>query len=59
MPFATALERHFDWRFWLPAYTFASYVAISRLHDNVAAQTSGDFQRLHPLGLTRNAPNNS
>jgi hypothetical protein len=35
MAFATALERHFDWRLWLPAYTFASYVAISRLHDNV------------------------
>jgi hypothetical protein len=35
MAFATALERHFDWRLWLPAYTLASYVAISRLHDNV------------------------
>ena len=35
MAFATALERHFDWRLWLPAYTIASYVAISRLHDNV------------------------
>jgi hypothetical protein len=35
MAFATALERHFDWRYFLPAYAFASYVAISRLHDNV------------------------
>jgi membrane-associated phospholipid phosphatase len=35
MAFATALERHLNWRFWLPAYSFASYVAISRLHDNV------------------------
>src|SRR5438552_4155792 len=35
MAFATALERHLNWRFWLPAYTVASYVAISRLHDNV------------------------
>jgi membrane-associated phospholipid phosphatase len=35
MAFATSLERHFDWRFWLPAYTFASYEAMSRLHDNV------------------------
>src|SRR5262249_10129383 len=23
MAFATALERHFGWRYWLPAYTFA------------------------------------
>jgi membrane-associated phospholipid phosphatase len=35
MAFATALERHLNWRYWLPAYTIASYVAISRLHDNV------------------------
>jgi membrane-associated phospholipid phosphatase len=35
MAFATALERHFGWRFAVPAYAFASYVAISRLHDNV------------------------
>lgn len=32
---ATALERHFDWKLWVPAYAFASYVAASRLHDNV------------------------
>ena len=32
--FATALERHLDWRFSVPAYTFASYVAISRLPAN-------------------------
>jgi len=32
--FATALERHLDWRYWFPAYTFASYVAISRLPAN-------------------------
>jgi membrane-associated phospholipid phosphatase len=29
--FATALERHLGWRYAVPAYTFASYVAISRL----------------------------
>jgi len=32
--FATALERHFDWKFAVPGYAFASYVAMSRLHDN-------------------------
>ena len=32
---ATALERHFGWRYAVPAYAFASYVAASRLHDNV------------------------
>jgi membrane-associated phospholipid phosphatase len=35
MAFATALERHFGWHFAVPAYVFASYVAMSRLHDNV------------------------
>ena len=35
MAFATALERHFGWRFAVPAYMFASYVAMSRLHENV------------------------
>jgi membrane-associated phospholipid phosphatase len=35
MAFATALERHFGWRYAVPAYALASYVAISRLHDNV------------------------
>ncbi len=35
MAFATALERHFNWKFWLPAYAAATYVAMSRLHDNV------------------------
>jgi membrane-associated phospholipid phosphatase len=35
MAFATALERHFGWRYAAPAYVFASYVAMSRLHDNV------------------------
>lgn len=33
--FATAIERHFGWRGAVPAYVFASYVAASRLHDNV------------------------
>ncbi|HZS62508.1 MAG TPA: phosphatase PAP2 family protein [Gemmatimonadaceae bacterium] len=33
--FATALERHFGWKLYGPAYIFASYVAASRLHDNV------------------------
>jgi membrane-associated phospholipid phosphatase len=32
--FATAIERHYSWKFAGPAYAFASYVAISRLHDN-------------------------
>jgi len=32
---ATALERHFGWRYAVPAYAFASYIAASRLHDNV------------------------
>ena len=35
MAFATALERHFNWKYYLPAYAFATYVAMSRLHDNV------------------------
>jgi membrane-associated phospholipid phosphatase len=29
--FATALERHLNWRYSVPAYVFASYVATSRL----------------------------
>ncbi len=32
--FATALERHFNWKFVVPAYVFASYVAMSRLPAN-------------------------
>ena len=32
--FATALERHLGWRFAVPAYSLASYVAISRLPAN-------------------------
>jgi membrane-associated phospholipid phosphatase len=32
--FATALERHLGWKGAVPAYTFASYVAISRLPAN-------------------------
>jgi len=32
--FATALERHLNWRYWVPAYIFSSYVAISRLPAN-------------------------
>jgi PAP2 superfamily len=31
---ATALERHLNWKYWVPAYVFASYVASSRLHEN-------------------------
>jgi hypothetical protein len=31
---STALERHLNWRNSVPAYTFASYVAISRLPAN-------------------------
>ena len=30
---ATVLQRHFGWKAW-PAYTIASYVAASRLHEN-------------------------
>lgn len=32
---ATVLDRHHSWRVSLPAYAFATYVATSRLHDNV------------------------
>jgi len=32
--FATALERHLQWRYVVPAYIFAGYVAISRLPAN-------------------------
>jgi len=32
---ATVLDRHHSWRISLPAYAFATYVATSRLHDNV------------------------
>ena len=35
MAFATALERHLNWKFFVPAYAAATYVAMSRLHDNV------------------------
>jgi membrane-associated phospholipid phosphatase len=35
MAFATALERHFNWKFYVPAYAFATYVAMSRLNYNV------------------------
>ncbi len=34
MAFATALERHLNWKLWLPAYVGATFVAMSRLHDN-------------------------
>jgi hypothetical protein len=33
--FATALERHLGWRGAVPGYIFSSYVASSRLHENV------------------------
>ena len=32
---ATALERHLGWRGALPAYIFSSYVAASRLRENL------------------------
>lgn len=32
--FATALERHLNWKFFVPAYVFSSYVAMSRLPSN-------------------------
>lgn len=32
--FATALERHLGWRYFVPAYVLASYVAVSRLPAN-------------------------
>lgn len=35
MAFATALERHLNWKFFVPAYAAATYVAMSRLHANV------------------------
>jgi hypothetical protein len=31
---ATVLERHVNWKMSVPAYLFASYVAMSRLHEN-------------------------
>ena len=31
---ATVLQQHLGWRWAVPTYTIASYVAISRLHDN-------------------------
>ncbi len=31
---ATALERHLGWKGAVPAYAFASWVAMSRMHDN-------------------------
>ena len=32
--FATAMERHLGWRYAVPAYLFASYVAVSRMPAN-------------------------
>lgn len=32
---ATAIERHHGWKWALPVYVMASYVSMSRLHDNV------------------------
>ena len=32
--FATALERHLNWKYSVPAYVFSSYVALSRLPAN-------------------------
>ena len=32
--FATALERHLNWKYSVPAYIFSSYVALSRLPAN-------------------------
>jgi hypothetical protein len=32
--FATALERHLNWKYFVPAYIFSSYVAMSRLPSN-------------------------
>src|SRR5258705_13471199 len=32
--FATALERHLNWKYAVPAYVFSSYVALSRLPAN-------------------------
>jgi membrane-associated phospholipid phosphatase len=32
--FATAMERHLGWRYAVPAYIFASYVAVSRMPAN-------------------------
>src|SRR5204862_4005372 len=32
--FATALERHLNWKYFVPAYVFSSDVAISRLPAN-------------------------
>ena len=32
--FATALERHLNWKYFVPAYAFSSYVAFSRVPAN-------------------------
>jgi membrane-associated phospholipid phosphatase len=31
---ATVLQRHLGWKYALPTYTLATYVAVSRLHEN-------------------------
>ena len=61
---ATALERHLGWRYAIPGYLFASYVAASRLPANrhwlsdvvfgaavgtIAGRTVGSHEREHPL----------
>ena len=61
---ATALQRHLGWKYAIPAYTFASYVAASRLPSNrhwlsdvvfgstvgiIAGRTVGSHERLHPF----------
>jgi hypothetical protein len=61
---ATALQRHLGWKYAIPAYMFASYVAASRLPSNrhwlsdvvfgstvgiIAGRTVGSHERLHPF----------
>jgi membrane-associated phospholipid phosphatase len=31
---ATVMQQHLGWKWAVPTYTLASYVAVSRLHDN-------------------------
>ena len=64
---ATALERHLGWKYSIPGYMFASYVAASRLPAQrhwlsdvvfgasvgiISGRTVGSHEREHPTGTT-------
>jgi hypothetical protein len=48
--FATALERHLNWKYSIIGYTFASYVAISRLPANRHWLSDAVFGGGSPIG---------